>query len=239
MTISFEDVLDKAIAASSARSVLQQAQDAFGAAGFDTVLYYQIQHNFEQVNVSQGARLTGWPHLPRPVFESQTVFDFDPVVADRIATLEPFRWSDVSTDPQISQPLLDALEEYREAGFADAVMVPESVRAGNMSVFVLTGKNARFDLTRRDLLMLQHIGLALHRRFEELEERAPQSRLSPRELEVMKLAAVGKTNAEIAEMLSISVHTVSTLVRRSYVKLGANNRVQASIKLSYLNRRRA
>ena len=50
--------------------------------------------------------------------------------------------------------------------------------------------------------------------------------LSPRELDVVKLAARGMTNAEIAQQLFISVGTVKTHLGSVQAKLGARNRVE-------------
>ena len=50
--------------------------------------------------------------------------------------------------------------------------------------------------------------------------------LSPRELDVVKLAARGLTNAEIATQLFISVGTVNTHLGSVQTKLGARNRVE-------------
>ena len=50
--------------------------------------------------------------------------------------------------------------------------------------------------------------------------------LSPRELDVVKLAAKGLTNAEIATALFISVGTVKTHLGSVQTKLGARNRVE-------------
>jgi DNA-binding NarL/FixJ family response regulator len=50
--------------------------------------------------------------------------------------------------------------------------------------------------------------------------------LSPRELDVVKLAARGLTNAEIAGQLFISVGTVKTHLGSVQTKLGARNRVE-------------
>jgi DNA-binding NarL/FixJ family response regulator len=50
--------------------------------------------------------------------------------------------------------------------------------------------------------------------------------LSPRELEVVKLAARGLTNAEIATGLFISIGTVKTHLGSVQTKLGARNRVE-------------
>ncbi|GAA3684449.1 LuxR family two component transcriptional regulator [Lentzea atacamensis] len=53
-----------------------------------------------------------------------------------------------------------------------------------------------------------------------------QHNLSARELDVVKLAAVGRTNAEIAQELFISIGTVKTHLASVQAKLDARNRVE-------------
>jgi DNA-binding CsgD family transcriptional regulator len=52
-------------------------------------------------------------------------------------------------------------------------------------------------------------------------------RLSPRELEVLRLIARGQTDREIASMLDLDVRTVNTYVANARRKLGAPSRTAA------------
>ena len=56
----------------------------------------------------------------------------------------------------------------------------------------------------------------------------PQTTLSTRELEVLRLLAVGKSNAQIADALVISVNTVNRHVSNIYAKTGVANRAEAA-----------
>jgi DNA-binding NarL/FixJ family response regulator len=61
--------------------------------------------------------------------------------------------------------------------------------------------------------------------------------LTQRELDVLRLVAEGKTNAEIASSLFISVGTVKVHVERIISKLGVSDRTQAAVRaveLGYL-----
>lgn len=59
--------------------------------------------------------------------------------------------------------------------------------------------------------------------------RAPgQSPLSPRERDVLRLAASGSTNPEIARSLGLGSESVKTLLSRAFLKLGARNRTEAA-----------
>lgn len=52
--------------------------------------------------------------------------------------------------------------------------------------------------------------------------------LSPREVEVIEIAALGLTNAQVADRLSVSVHAVKFHLASIYRKLGVTNRTEAA-----------
>lgn len=51
--------------------------------------------------------------------------------------------------------------------------------------------------------------------------------LSPRESEVLRLVVSGRSNAEIAEEMHLSINSVKTYIRSTYRKIGATSRSQA------------
>lgn len=56
---------------------------------------------------------------------------------------------------------------------------------------------------------------------------APKWQLSDREVEVLEMLALGRSSAEIAEELVLSLHTVRNHIQRILRKLGAHNRLEA------------
>jgi DNA-binding NarL/FixJ family response regulator len=52
--------------------------------------------------------------------------------------------------------------------------------------------------------------------------------LTPRELEVLRLVAAGKSNREISAVLVISEHTVARHLQNIFTKLGVSSRTAAS-----------
>jgi DNA-binding NarL/FixJ family response regulator len=58
--------------------------------------------------------------------------------------------------------------------------------------------------------------------------------LSPRELDVLRLIAKGYRNAEAAELLGMTVNTVSSYIKVVYRKLGVSSRAEAALEASRL-----
>lgn len=61
------------------------------------------------------------------------------------------------------------------------------------------------------------------------ETQYPNQRLSPRELEVLKLMIEGFSNPQIAATLNLSPNTIKTYVRGIFNKFGVNHRIQAAV----------
>ncbi|CRL48766.1 MULTISPECIES: LuxR C-terminal-related transcriptional regulator [Pseudomonas] len=73
----------------------------------------------------------------------------------------------------------------------------------------------------------------LEEAWDRSEKNLPVSEINPlslREVEVLKLIALGNSNQQIAEQLFISLHTVKTHARRIHGKLGVERRTQAVAK---------
>ncbi len=66
-------------------------------------------------------------------------------------------------------------------------------------------------------------------RIRPTEDTPPETALTPRELEVLRLIADGLSNSEIAGTLVISQETVKTYVSRILTKLDLRDRVQAVV----------
>lgn len=64
---------------------------------------------------------------------------------------------------------------------------------------------------------------------ERLRDHIPRSALTPREIEVLRLAAEGLGNKEIGERLGTSVGTVKIHIQNVLSKLGAADRTHAVI----------
>lgn len=83
---------------------------------------------------------------------------------------------------------------------------------------------------QRDLILVAHF---LNQRSMEFEqERVPETTrpLSPREVDALTFLAMGYARGQVAEMLSISEHTLRAYIESARFKLGATNTVHAVAK---------
>ena len=71
--------------------------------------------------------------------------------------------------------------------------------------------------------------------WKKAPERAGETPLSRREIEVLRLVARGRTNPEISDELCISPHTVKTHVVNIFRKLEVNDRTQAAVLAAQKN----
>jgi DNA-binding CsgD family transcriptional regulator len=74
----------------------------------------------------------------------------------------------------------------------------------------------------------------LGRRARFVSQRRKRTGLTEREVEVLRVAATGATNRDIAERLSLSQHTIARHLANARAKLGAANRTEAAAKLDEL-----
>jgi pimeloyl-ACP methyl ester carboxylesterase/DNA-binding CsgD family transcriptional regulator len=69
------------------------------------------------------------------------------------------------------------------------------------------------------------------------QQRDPVVELTGREFEILRLAAAGRSNTEIAELLSLSVRTVERHLTNAYLKLGVSGRAARAAAVASLVRR--
>ncbi len=116
------------------------------------------------------------------------------------------------------------------APFADLALAREALRAG-ASGLLHTGIPTQ-EVRRALSVALEGetvLPRTLLRMWLEEQRRAdPNLILGPRELEILRLAAEGLTNAQIAQKLYLSESTVKQHLRACYKELGVRNRNEAA-----------
>lgn len=215
------------------KSLVSLFQELLTALGFESISYYIVRQSYRSVSAKAGARLDKDIEVADALFGRGRSFDFDPIVSALLEKLEPFHWFVVEENNHLSDDQRRVFRKLKADGFIDGIAVPVMARPGELSVFTLSKRGVRFSFSTSELRKLQIACHAMHLRSEELIDQNASSQLSKRETDVMRLVSRGKTNREIAHALKLSSHTVDTLIRRSFTKLGVSNRIEASIMFTF------
>ena len=151
----------------------------------------------------------------------------------------------------IQMPVMDGIEATRriKQDLPETTIVMLTVRDDEEKLFEAIKNGAQGYLLKKmhsaELLSLTRRALAgevaiparlagqMLDEFRRLSRIAPQemddlAQLSPRELEVLNLVALGKADKEIAQLLSLSINTIKTHLRNILSKLQVSSRKEAA-----------
>jgi LuxR family quorum sensing-dependent transcriptional regulator len=157
----------------------------------------------------------------------------DPVIAELRRNLDPFSWSDIRSSRNLKKFEMDIMDEAREFGARDGFLIPIFTLSGSVSVFSACGLEP--DLSQRARSALEMIGIYSHHALRRAlvrrqREETLHTPLTPREREIMQWVAMGKTDEEIADILSLTTRTVTYHVENAKQKLDAYRRTYAVVQ---------
>lgn len=125
--------------------------------------------------------------------------------------------------------------------FGDEDRVIRAIQAGARGYILKDEDREAIGATLQQLLdggspISPSIARHLIRQFSQTRScgKAVQEPLSARELEVLNLAAKGFTYQEVADLLEVSINTVSSHTKQIYAKLAVNSRSQAVFEAARL-----
>lgn len=185
-------------------------------------------------------RFNNYPIDWNTEYEKKKYGNIDPVVAHCNHSRLPILWTEALF---CHAPWMwEALEQQGlEHGWSQAIHDDES---GLCSILSLARPHCPVSAWElyENLGFSLFIGHHLHGLIAQtLPKEMPKSsipHLSPREIDVLTLAAAGKTAYESARILNLSARTINFHVQEAIRKLGVNNKVSAviaAVKAGYLN----
>ena len=199
--------------------------------GFDYVTCWSLPSIDEEV--SDTFALNTRPKCYLDHYNATRLVAKDPVVTTMRETMATHAWSDVRTRRRLSKAECSIIDEGRDFGATDGLTVPVHSADGWLGVFSPCGFKP--DLSPRARSALEIVGIYAHQALQRLSSRRTKSNrtqvpLTPREREVMRWVALGKTNDEIGTILRIQRTTVKTILSRAQEKLSANSRTYAVVQ---------
>lgn len=158
----------------------------------------------------------------------ESVFPQDPIVQEARRRLSPFTWEELQTDDDFGGVWRETFTKGREHGWVGGFAVPIHGPGGYVGLMSYAGTERRWSASEKAVLVA--VAHAAHERGRSLYRPEGDSRLpklTTRERQVMRWIANGKTDTEIAAILSLSATTVHSYAEQAKRKLGARTRSQA------------
>lgn len=156
----------------------------------------------------------------------------DPVIVKMMHTKKPFRWDSLEPEGYLERRRnRNVLCEGGEFGLREGFTFPILGSGGYIAAVSFAAD--RLDDDRRLPLALQLASLHLHERYGTLrgmDRQGPVPDLTRRERECLTWAGAGKTDWEIAGILSISEASARTYLERAKQKLGVTTKTHAVAK---------
>lgn len=131
-----------------------------------------------------------------------------------------------------------SLRELHRSDYYDCVLRPFRIEhqmrlflaapAGMSRVLSFSRRRADGDFSERDRTLLELLGPFL----STIYAQNGRASLSTREAEILRWVARGKTNREIASILSVSPHTIRKHLEHAYEKLDVHTRTAAIAQLN-------
>lgn len=219
---AFIETLQRARTLDELQAVILGLRDHLGV---EHLVYHSVNSTGQQYAV-----LTYAPDWVERYLD-QDYARIDPVVQGCFRRFHPVDWKNLDWS---GRPARAFLSEAMDAGVGNqGYSVPIRGPNGQFAMFTVSHRASDDDWQRftaehvADLLLVAHF---VNQKALEIERgtdfHAMQS-LSPREIDVLTMLAMGFNRAQAADNLSISEHTVRAYVESARFKLGANNTTHA------------
>ncbi|MBU0726523.1 MAG: LuxR family transcriptional regulator [Alphaproteobacteria bacterium] len=166
----------------------------------------------------------------------------DPVIADCNISRKPQVWNVRDYLAQAaSEPEQRLLRDAIDVGVDKGISIPIYGGSGDYGLVTFVWDGSAREMEALTAAMLQdctlvanHFHLTLRNKIGTEFLMQEELKLTARELEVLKWVAAGKTQDEISEILTVSMHTVKFHIYNAHSKLNVFSTPHAIAKLVYL-----
>jgi len=172
--------------------------------------------------------LIDWPDSWQAFYMNSGLIERDPLIDALALRADPFSWTDLRRDRQLSKVGRKALDLAAAEGWVEGLVVPLPRGGQRFGLVSLVGHRAGIGAADRAFLCL--ISICLHSHVRTLVARegfpAPPAGLTPREIECIALVARGLSDRAIAGALGIAESTAHEFVEKAKRRLVARSRAE-------------
>ena len=171
----------------------------------------------------------GWNNL----YQQAHFFDVDPVVAHCKRCVLPIVWEE-----EAFKTAPDLWSLAQSFGVHHAWTQPVHDFQGVYSMLTLgrsqdeVSPQELYEKAGQVLWLCHAMHAVVAQKYANTSKSTPPCRLTPRETEILKWSAMGKTAGDIATILCLSERTIGFHIKSTFIKLGVNNKIAAVLRAS-------
>jgi len=170
-----------------------------------------------------------WPKAWRDFYLQRGLKQRDPLVEALKRHREPFTWSELRRDRKWSSIGTQGLQIITEQGWTEGLAVPIPRTEDRFGLVSLYFRDRL--LRKEDKSVLAMLSYCFHERLRNLVPRfgfaLPPAGLTKREIETLRLIALGATDREVGRKLGISPSTAHEHFENAKAKLKVSTRAEA------------
>jgi DNA-binding CsgD family transcriptional regulator len=206
---------------------LKRITEIFGARAF---MVTNIPASTSQA-LSPSSVITNWPAELLNVYDHERFLVSSPIVQQLRNSTVPIDFEldnmTSSRSEKVSASIRLLFERFK---MVRGAYFPVHDASGNRGAVSFLGD--RLPFSRQEMLELLYVSVHVFDRLAEIRRLDVRvvDKLTDREIDCLNWTAAGKTSAEIAEILTLSEHTVNHYLNRAAKKLETVNRTQAVAK---------
>jgi len=168
-----------------------------------------------------------WPDHWRDFYIQSGLIHHDPLLDALPTATAPFTWSDLRGTRKFPKAGREALDRVADAGWTEGLVVPIPTSGNRLGLVSLAGHSTIQQEFRATLVFAS---ICLHSAARARARRdgfaQPPVNLTKRELEVLTLVAVGKSDDRIAQTIGIAPSTAHEFVENAKRKLNVRTRAE-------------
>jgi len=229
----FEDFIEATARINSREHLIEVFVAAMRGLGYDRVNFSVKHDDALPASERKFGIISTYPEDWQRFYEERTFIKIDPVLRCAAGSFRPFRWKELERTLRLTPQQVRFLRLGEEAGLHNGVGIPfNGPRSQIAGIALATSDKAADRMTNTDLIS------AYCNQFYVVFKRIVAPRiptlpsmayLSARENEILRWVAIGKSDDQIADILTISTNTVNYHLRRIFLKFDVNSRIMAVV----------
>lgn len=184
-------------------------------------------------NETKPIHINNYPNEWNDLYQRAHFFDVDPVVIHCKRCVLPIVWEE-----KAFRAAPDLWSLAQSFGVHRAWTQPVHDFQGVYSMLTLgrsqdeVSPQELYEKAGQVLWLCHAMHAVVAQKYASKPKGTPECRLTPRETEILKWSAMGKTAGDIAAILCLSERTVGFHIKSTFNKLGVNNKIAAVLRAS-------